>query len=216
MAPSNEPILALFLDPAAMLYGRCGTPPYPRTGKDVTMNHGKGKALGCLVLVVAVFVCSTRAQHSTGDSPSDSEILPTKFGQAVDRDVTAVRAATESFKVLANAVAAGYDAHVMQCVQNPPDGGMGFHHAKAALRDSNLEVEKPEILTYARTPDGQYKLTGVEYVIPITAWSRNEPPSIMGQNLKRAESLGIWYLHVWIWEPNPSGLFADWNPRVKC
>jgi hypothetical protein len=148
--------------------------------------------------------------------PSGSEILPTKFGKAVDRDVTAVRAATESFKLLDNAVAAGYDAHVMQCVQNPPEGGMGFHHAKAALRDSNLEVEKPEILTYARRPDGQYKLTGVEYVVPIAAWSRHEPPSIMGQNLKRAESLGIWYLHVWIWEPNPSGLFADWNPRVKC
>jgi hypothetical protein len=28
--------------------------------------------------------------------------------------------------------------------------------------------------------------------------------------------LGIWYLHVWIWEPNPSGLFADWNPSVTC
>ena len=157
------------------------------------MTHGKGKALGCLVLVAAVFVCSTRALHSTGDAPSQSELLPTTFGKAVDRDVAAVRAATESFKVLDNAVAAGYDAHVMQCVQNPPEGGMGFHHAKAALRDSNLEVEKPEILTYARTPEGRYKLTGVEYVVPITAWPRNEPPSIMGQNLKRAESLGIWY-----------------------
>jgi hypothetical protein len=40
--------------------------------------------------------------------------------------------------------------------------------------------------------------------------------AIMGQNLKRADSLGVWYLHVWIWEPNPSGLFADWNPLVKC
>jgi len=28
--------------------------------------------------------------------------------------------------------------------------------------------------------------------------------------------LGIWYLHVWHWEPNPSGVFADWNPNVKC
>jgi hypothetical protein len=180
------------------------------------MNQGIGKAFGCLVLVVAAFVCSMHAQSSTGDSMSGSEILPTKFGKAVDRDVTAVRAATESFKVLDNAVAAGYERHVSQCVHNPPEGGMGFHHAKAALHDANLEVDKPEILTYARTPEGQYKLTGVEYIVPIAAWSRNEPPTIMGQNLKRAESLGIWYLHVWIWEPNPSGLFANWNPRVKC
>ncbi len=33
---------------------------------------------------------------------------------------------------------------------------------------------------------------------------------------KKAERLGIWYLHVWTWEPSPSGLFADWNPKVKC
>jgi hypothetical protein len=23
-------------------------------------------------------------------------------------------------------------------------------------------------------------------------------------------------LHAWIWKDNPSGLFADWNPTVKC
>jgi hypothetical protein len=147
---------------------------------------------------------------------SGAGIVPTAFGEAVDRDVTAVRAATESFKVLDNAVAAGYDRNVSQCVQDPSQGGMGFHHKNAALRDGNLEVDRPEILLYARTPDGEYKLTGVEYVVPISAWSRGEPPTIMGQSLKRSDSLGIWYLHVWIWEPNPSGLFADWNPRVKC
>lgn len=144
------------------------------------------------------------------------DILPTKFGTAVDRDVKAVRAATESFKKLDNAVAAGYEHDVPHCVENPPEGGMGFHHKNLALRDANLEVDQPEILLYARAPDGQYKLTGVEYIVPISAWSRSEPPTVMGQNLKRSESLGAWYLHVWIWEPNPSGLFADWNPRVKC
>ena len=164
--------------------------------------------LGSLVLIAVMFVTSMHAQQSS--------ILPTKFGPAVDSDVTTARAATESFKVLENAVAAGYEAHVMQCVQNPPEGAMGYHHQKAALRDATLAIDKPEILTYARTAEGQYKLTGVEYVVPFAAWSRREPPSIMGQNLKRAESLGIWYLHVWIWEPNPSGLFADWNPRITC
>jgi hypothetical protein len=146
------------------------------------------KTVGRLIPIVTLLVSSLHAQQL--------EILPTKFGPSVDRDVTAVRAATASFKVLENAVAAGYESHVMNCVNNPPEGGMGYHHGKAALRDANLVVEKPEILTYARTPDGHYKLTGVEYVVPFAAWSRNEPPSIMGQSLKRAASLGIWYLHV--------------------
>jgi hypothetical protein len=38
----------------------------------------------------------------------------------------------------------------------------------------------------------------------------------MGQALKKADKLGIWYLHVWAWEASPSGLFSDWNPNVKC
>jgi hypothetical protein len=59
-------------------------------------------------------------------------------------------------------------------------------------------------------------LNGVEYVVPLSAWPQDEPPAVMGQKLKRATSLGIWYLHVWVWERNPSGLFADWNPNVKC
>ena len=180
------------------------------------MNDKIPKAFGKFFVLMAVLVFSLHVQRSRGNSTSDPEILPSRFGTAVDGDVTAVRAATESFKVLDNAVAAGYERDIPHCVANPAEGGMGFHHKNAALRDARLEVDKPEILLYARTPDGQYKLTGVEYIVPISAWSRVEPPTIMGQNLKRSESLGIWYLHVWIWEQNPSGLFADWNPRVRC
>ena len=23
-------------------------------------------------------------------------------------------------------------------------------------------------------------------------------------------------LHAWIWRPNPSGIFQNWNPKVSC
>lgn len=81
---------------------------------------------------------------------------------------------------------------------------------------TTLDVEHPEVLVYERKPDGGFKLNGVEFLVPISPWTATEPPRIMGQALKRADRLGIWYLHVWTWEPSPSGLFADWNPRVKC
>jgi hypothetical protein len=42
------------------------------------------------------------------------------------------------------------------------------------------------------------------------------PPAIFGRNLVRNESLQLWYLHVWAWKPNRAGLFADWNPDVRC
>jgi hypothetical protein len=149
-------------------------------------------------------------------APSADGLLPTGFGEEVDREVARVRAATAAFRELDAAVAAGYPRDVASCVDNPPVGGMGYHHQKAALLDGRIEVERPEILVYARDEEGGYALAGVEYVIPLLEWSGDGPPEVMGQKLKPSPSLGIWYRHVWVWRPNPSGLFADWNPDVIC
>lgn len=132
------------------------------------------------------------------------------------RDVERVRAATARFRDLNESVSAGYPAEVAQCFDNPPEGGMGYHHVHQGLLDARIEVEKPEILVYERGRDGGYTLVGVEYAVPIDAWKSEDPPSVMGQSMKRAPSLGIWYLHVWVWRENPKGLFADWNPAVAC
>jgi hypothetical protein len=136
---------------------------------------------------------------------------------AVERDVARVRAATEKFKSLDQAVAAGYGRDGGRCLDNPPHGAMGFHHQNDALLDDRLEVERPEMLVYERLPNGQYRLNGVEYIVPFSARPETSPPpTVMGQALKPAPSLKIWYLHVWVFTENPSGLFADWNPRVTC
>ena len=126
-----------------------------------------------------------------------------------------MRAATARFKSTEAAEAAGYK-RVTDCVEHQPAGAMGYHFQNNALLDTTLDVDHPEVLVYERKPDGGFKLNGVEFLVPISAWTATEPPRIMGQALKRADRLGIWYLHVWTWEPSPSGLFADWNPRVKC
>ena len=136
-------------------------------------------------------------------------------GQDVDRDLERIRGATARFKSLDTAVAAGYARNVSHCMARP-EGGMGYHVSNSALSDATIELERPEILTYARTAAGEFELTGVEYVIPLDRWKGDDPPRVMGQTMKRAPSLGIWYLHVWVWRVNPKGLFADWNPRVEC
>jgi hypothetical protein len=41
-------------------------------------------------------------------------------------------------------------------------------------------------------------------------------PTIMGQQMLHERERRYWYLHAWAWKPNPSGLFADWNPTVHC
>jgi hypothetical protein len=179
--------------------------------------------MGRVTLVMQAFVlgaCGTANGGSDGSgarSLADVEgILPSAQGAAVDEGVNRARAATAAFADIDRAVEAGYPGRVTQCLDNPPEGAMGHHHQNPALLDTILDIERPEILVYGRAPDGAYTLNGVEYVVPMSEWKGSEPPEILGQQLKRAPALGIWYLHVWIWEPNPSGLFADWNPSVTC
>jgi hypothetical protein len=169
--------------------------------------------------MTVVAACASVGAIANGpyNQSAPAPIKPTGFGEEVDRDIARVRASTEAFKSLDKAVAAGYSRDGGQCVANPPAGGMGFHHQNAALLDARLEVERPEMLVYERLPDGTYRLNGVEYIVPFSAWPETkEPLTIMGQKLKPAPQLKIWYRHVWIWHENPSGLFADWHPQVKC
>ncbi len=175
-------------------------------------------ALACAVLTAAAAgqtMNSERPKAAPQPAAAEPPILPTGLGAAIDRDIETLRAATERFKVASAAIAEGYVAED-RCIEYQPHGVMGYHFNNGALKDAILDVQKPEVLVYEKSPDGTFKLNGVEFIVPIAAWAKAEPPKIMGQDLKRADSLGIWYLHVWNWRYSPSGLFADWNPRVKC
>ncbi len=128
-----------------------------------------------------------------------------------------VRAATTAFRVLDSAVAAGYPRAVAQCLSDSTHGAMGFHHMNRAYLDNRIEIERPEILLYERRGDGSYALNGVEYIIPYRAWPKDSvPPRLMGRDMLRSEPLQLWYTHMWVWTPNTAGLFADWNPAVRC
>ena len=175
-------------------------------------------ALACAALTTAAAgqtMKSERPKIAPQPVAAEPPILPTGLGASIDRDIETLRAATERFKVASTAIAEGYIAED-RCIEHQPHGAMGYHFNNGALKDAILDVQKPEVLVYEKLPDGTFKLNGVEFIVPITAWTKTEPPKIMGQELKRADSLGIWYLHVWNWTYSPSGLFADWNPRVKC
>jgi hypothetical protein len=172
-----------------------------------------------MVLVLATtLACASgvTAQQRDGAPSSMLTVTPTGFGASVDTALARVRAATAPFKSIDKAAAAGYPKAVSNCLAHPQHGGMGYHHQKDALLDTKIEIEKPEILVYNRRENGDYTLNGVEYIIPLEQWTKSEAPTVMGQKMKRAPSLGIWYLHVWTEETNPEGLFADWNPKVKC
>jgi len=140
-----------------------------------------------------------------------------RLGGSVPRDLERVRAATASFHDIAAAQAAGYPTAVPPCLDSLPIGAMGHHYVDRRIVDEKVDVEHPEILLYAPRPGGRQKLVAVEYIIPYRIRPREEtPPRIFDQEMKRQDALNLWYLHVWAWEENRAGLFADWNPAVTC
>jgi hypothetical protein len=169
---------------------------------------------GVMVAVLAL-ASEAGAQTTAKDMSEAPGILPSGLGETVDRDIMTIRDATARFKTTEAAEAAGYK-RVTDCVQHQPAGAMGYHFQNNAILDTTLDLEHPEVLVYEKMPDGTFQLNGVEFLVPISAWKSTEPPRIMGQALTKVDSIGLWFLHVWTWKPNPSGLFAPWNPDVKC
>jgi hypothetical protein len=137
--------------------------------------------------------------------------------------VEVVREATEPYQDVAAAEAAGYGLF-HGCVSGSQEGAMGVHFAKGDIvGDGALDATQPEALLY-EFQNGQMQLAGVEYVVLADDWHANNdaPPVLMGQLFNYVSSpnrygLPAFYeLHVWAWERNPLGAFADWNPRVSC
>ena len=137
--------------------------------------------------------------------------------------VETVREATEGFKDVAAAEAAGYGLF-FGCVTGSEGGAMGVHYVNGDLvGDGVLDPASPEALMFAPV-DGNLQLVGVEFVVIADAWHENNetPPVLMGQLFNLVGSpnrYGIpafYELHVWAWQDNPRGAFSEWNPDVSC
>ena len=140
------------------------------------------------------------------------------FSEDVRRDVETLRNATSNFRDVAKAQAAGYPTALPKCIDDSTMGGMGRHYFDRRMYDGALDVAHPEMLIYAPDVTGKPdKLVAVEYVVPFSVLPpTSKAPRLFGQELKRHEEFKYWYLHVWAWKKNKAGLFADWDPSIKC
>lgn len=157
-------------------------------------------------------------------------LVPAGGASAAPDELAEVRRATAPYHRVAVAEDAGYslfvDAADVACIEHPSAGAMGLHHANGALvEDPAVDASAPEVLLYAPDRDGRLRLTGVEHVVLQSAWhaaGHGGPPVLYGQRFSAVGAdnrygLPPYYaLHAWVWEHNPSGTFADWNPRVDC
>lgn len=132
------------------------------------------------------------------------------------RKLAALQRSTARYHDFGAAQADGYTFQVTGCMEDATRGGMGYHYAKTDLIDGQVIEGRPEVLLYEPSGKGGLRLVGVEFIIPFTAWSGREPPTLYGQTFARNETFEVWALHIWVWRNNRSGVFSDWNPAVDC
>jgi hypothetical protein len=137
-----------------------------------------------------------------------------------------VRAATARYTDLSVALAEGF-VQATPCVSGPDTGAMGVHFVlPARISGGVLQADQPEALIYEPLSNGAMRLVGVEFIVLASVWEANNPggstPALDGDLLNYVAApnrfgLPAFYeLHVWAWEHNPKGSFADWNTSVSC
>ncbi|WP_333772925.1 hypothetical protein [Streptomyces sp. IBSBF 3136] len=158
-----------------------------------------------LTLVAALAVPASAPAHATGLDP------------AVEQQLGEAYAATAQYGYTPFATADGYRARV--CLARA-QGGMGFHYFNES-RFGSLDPKRPAALLYEDAGHGERRLIGVEWVVPVTGKNMKRP-RLFGQDFQgpmpgHYPGMPTHYdLHVWLYKKNPSGLFAQWNPRVTC
>lgn len=137
-----------------------------------------------------------------------------------------VRSATARFKDINVAIAEGW-VPATPCVSGPDTGAMGVHFVlPARISGGVLNGEQPEALIYEPMLNGAMRLVGVEFIVLESVWQAQNPgggvPALDGNLLNyigtpnRYGLPAFYELHVWAWEHNPKGSFADWNTLVTC
>lgn len=144
-------------------------------------------------------------------------------------EVAVARSATQDFTHPPAAKKAGYallkDAKGIACIAMKGMGGMGIHYADGALVDGRIRLRHPEALVYRFTFNGHLRLSALEYLVTREAWRAHHPtgrPALFGHRFNftpAGNRFGLpayFSLHAWVWDKNPAGKFAPFNPDVHC
>jgi hypothetical protein len=139
----------------------------------------------------------------------------TSTAPRADSELDVVRAQLDIYQSIEVALEDGYE-QLTECMEQAPDGGMGFHFVKREYFSDGVRKDRPEMLLYEPQTDGSLQLVAVEYYVPFRGWSDTRAPSLFGREFTAHGDLEAYILHVWLWKENPAGTFEDWNPDVSC
>ena len=178
-------------------------------------------------LLPAAFLALAVSHVAAAQSSHDARMHQASPGNRPSSPlVSKVRAATARFVDINVAAKDGW-VRGTPCVSGPNSGAMGVHYIlPARIGDGALNASEPEALIYEPLPNGAMRLVGVEFIVIAADWARLHPeggtPAVEGHlthyvgEPNRYGLPAFYELHVWAWENNPNGAFADWNTRVTC
>jgi len=185
-----------------------------------------------LSIAAGLLVAASAATGAVADVPRTQ---PDQSLQQLAREL-------EPFRNVAYAQSQGY-RQGSGCETHPTLGAMGYHYVNPQLLGLTAPVNgrvngtgtytgtnPPAILLYVPDGHGGLKLAGIELLVFAAAWNaeHKQPPQFRGRDFNymaddpatpQDEAHGFmphYDLHIWLYENNPSGLYAQWNPALSC
>ena len=183
-----------------------------------------------VLLPAAANVPGATAQMTHAEASTQASVAP-----EVVALIAKARFATSKYAAnLARAKADGY------MIITPMIPNMGYHYLNPKI--TGFDVTKPPILVYVRDGDAS-QLVAIEWVFPkkpATAPLKGARYGSFGAachyldgsfvmasaeaqcaktNAKTGAAFNFWHpplvtLHLWIWYPNPNGVFGEFNPLL--
>lgn len=197
-----------------------------------------------LFTAAALAACSSDSPLPTShmSHPGSVRLSDLEHSSADPQALAALRQLTVKFHDLDVATDAQYALFSNErtspdgCISDLKEGGMGYHYGRLNnLGDDAVELLDPEFLVYAPTDappvngTARRRLAAFDYFIPYSpTWpgpddqTFKRPPSFadflstrgLGDVAFAPSRFGGWMIHIWLWENNPDGLFANFNTAV--
>ena len=206
-------------------------------GSACSSAAGKAGTPAAAAAETAATTATTMAPMTTTTDEAYGSTPPTTAPSvnAIAGELAKARAATARYATdLDAAKADGYR------IITPMMTDMGYHFLNPSVQ--GFDVEKPPILVYERTGDA-WQLAALEWIFPEqpatppldgASYGRSARPATtttapscstdaQASARRRSPDTGspfvFWHpplvtMHVWIWYPNPDGLFASMNPLI--
>lgn len=193
-----------------------------------TTSHRRHAAMASALSLPLMLLAALPATAHDGEHDDHTDGGHATYGAEVRdvprpalRELVRLKGSLARYRSPERAVAEGYLPSA-ECAASP-DGGMGHHYVNPSLMGA-VDPARPPVLVYVPGRTG-LTLGAVEWFVPDSdqdPGTDGDRPDLLGVPFDgpmpgHEPGMPVHYdLHVWLFEHNPAGLLAPFNPNVRC